>query len=151
MPLEPPKLPTEFHIPVEPQQKPKPLSFLLVLLAIGLALSPSQAIKALVQLDQPPPQSTLEMALTVAHLAAAGWSVVNLVWLVKRRRRFPGSMIALFVFSILLSMVESGSVMVTDPELRVPMGLATAMAVAIASMWIAYLSFSKHVRDVFVR
>ena len=60
-------------------------------------------------------------------------------------------MIALFVFSILLNTLETGSVMLTDPELRLPMALATAPGIAAASMWIAYLSRSKHVREVFVR
>jgi hypothetical protein len=130
---------------------PKPPGFGLVLslLAILLTLAGVQLSAQLIQLalaERPDEALSLEW---YTQLLMSCWALVNLVLLIKRRRLFIESMIALLAFNLLLSMLAiAGASQTTSPG-SWPVFFKLSLVTGI--LWIVYLARSQHVRKVCVR
>ena len=79
-------------------------------------------------------------------------ALVNLILLIKRRRAFINSMIALLAVNLVLLLVFT--VIATTTADRGDFAasiLVLATGLAITGLWVLYLVRSEHVRQVFVR
>ena len=131
------------------KERPKPPAFglWLSLLAIGLTLGAIRLVALLLELGL-----ETSRGLTIdwfAESATSAWALVNLILLVKRRRAFINSMIAMLVLNAVLLLVFA--VITTDAGRIAYSLLLPVTGLAIASLWVLYLTRSEHVRQGFVR
>lgn len=136
------------------KERPKPPAFglWLSLLAIGLTLGAVRLFRSLLEISLARETSSVLTIDWFAGIAVSTWALVNLILLIKRRRAFINSMIALLVVNFVLLLVFTAiAATATDGGGIVALLLIPVTGLAIASIWVLYLVRSEHVRQVFVR
>jgi membrane-associated HD superfamily phosphohydrolase len=133
------------------KELPKPPGFgpVLVLLAILQTLAVLAFVNRVIHYAVAEDQPEILTIEGFTHLLISAWAVVNLVLLIKRRRLFIESMMALLAFNLLLSLLAIASAGQTLTPARWPVFLKLGIVTAI--LWLVYLARSKHVRKVCVR
>ncbi|HUM14656.1 MAG TPA: DUF2569 domain-containing protein [Candidatus Nitrosotalea sp.] len=154
-------------------QGPKGIGGWLLLLAVGVCLSPllifkgivsnlgvisGEAWQAITTVGEPayhPLFGPLVIGETLVQLSLLAVSVVNLVCFFTKNRRFPSLMASLLITTVAYLVVDTLlASMIVPPAYRGKMGeqVGDIVRVAIpAFIWLTYLRRSRRVQNTFVR
>ena len=131
------------ELKIKEQPAPPGFGVLLGLLAVGLVLAAIRPVALLASLG------SLPVIAVSAQLALSGWALVNLFFLLKRKRAFIKSMIAYLAVNLLLLIYQALFTASAMPRIG-PLP-SVLVGVVAGCLWLLYLVRSQHVRRVCVR